>query len=131
MEAEEPAVDNLEQVRTHYEAFARDELDSLIEGLDPEVEITVHDEHGKPSGDPVSGHDGARAFFTEIGSTVSGRTVEIQRLRADEDRVLAWVRLGGTLKSTGESGTIDAIHLFTIYDGLIREIKTHRPNWRG
>lgn len=131
MDAEEPARDNLELVRVHYDAFARGDLDALLRGLDPEVEITLHDEHGKAEGEPIRGKDGAQEFFSGLGAEVADRTVEIEHLRADEDRVLARVQLSGTLRSSGASGAIQAVHLFRLFEGAICEIQTYRPNWRG
>ncbi len=131
MDAEVPARDNLELVRVHYDAFARGDFDALLRGLDPKIAITIHDEHGRPEGETIRGREGAREFFDGLDSTVAGRTVEIEHLRADEDKVLARVRLGGVLRSTGESGEIQAVHLFTLIEGLICEIRTYRPDWRG
>ena len=131
MDAEEPAHDHLELVRKHYDAFARGDLDALLGGLDPEVVITIHDEHGRPEGEQIRGRSGAQSFFSSIGASVSDRSVEIEQLRADEDKVLARVLLGGTLMRTGESGAIHAVHLHTLYDGLICEIQTYRPDWQA
>ena len=122
---------NLKVVREHYEAFARGDMDGLVAGLDPQVTITVHDEHGKPAAEPVRGLDGARSFFEGIHAAVSEATVEIEYLRADGNRVLAQVNLGGTVRETGASGAIPAVHLFAVHDRLITEIRTHRPDWRN
>jgi ketosteroid isomerase-like protein len=131
MDAETPSPENLELIRAHYAAFARGDVEAVLAGLHPGVTITVHDEHGKPEEGPFEGPEGARAFFGAIRDQVTGRTVEIESLRADEDKVLARVRLGGTRRSTGESGEIQAVHLFTLIEGSISEIRTYRPDWRG
>lgn len=131
MGAEELVRDNLELVRAHYAAFERGDLDLLLTGLHPEIVITIHDEHGKPEGEPIRGREGAHEFFSNIGSSVTDRSVEIEHLRADEDKVLARTLLAGTLTRTGESGQIHAVHLFTLIEGLICEIQTYRPDWRG
>ena len=129
--ADDPTQENLRLVRLHYAAFARRDLDGLIDGLDPRVTITVHDEHGKPADEPVRGRDGARSFFEGIYSAITRSSVEIENLRADGNRVLAQITLGGTLRETGLTGAISAVHLFVIHDGLITAIRTHRPNWRA
>lgn len=129
-EGDHPAQDNLKLVRQHYAAFANGDLDGVIDGLDPDVVITLRDEHGTAAGEPIRGRDEARAFFEGIEATVTHSTVEIERLRADENRVLAQVSIGGTLRDTGRTGAIPAVHLFTILDGLITQIRTHRPEWR-
>jgi ketosteroid isomerase-like protein len=126
---DESAQVNQELVRQHYAAFERGDLDGLARGLDPQVVITVHDEHGKPAMEPVQGQDGARSFFEDIHAAVAETTVDIERLRADGNRVLAQINLGGTVKQTGVAGVIPAVHLFTVHDGLITEIRTHRPDW--
>jgi len=127
----DPAQENLKLVRLHYAAFARGDLDGVAAGLDENVSINVHDEHGKAAERPISGRAGARSFFEGINAAITNSTVEIERLRADGNRVLAQVTLGGTLRETGVTGAIPAVHLFTIHDGLITEIRTHRPDWRN
>lgn len=127
----DPTGENLKAVRLHYAAFADGDLDGLIAGLDPNILICVHDEHGKSVGDGIRGRDDARAFFEEIHAEVTHTTVEIEKLRADENKVLAQVSLGGTNRATGVTGAIPAVHLFTLFDGRIREIRTHRPDWHA
>jgi ketosteroid isomerase-like protein len=122
---------NLKLVRTHYAAFASGDLDGLVDGLDPDVAINVHDEHGKAAERPIRGRADARSFFEGINAAITDSTVEIERLRGDGNRVLAQVTLGGTMRDTGITGSIPAVHLFTIHDGLITEIRTHRPDWRN
>jgi ketosteroid isomerase-like protein len=125
------AQENQELVGRHYAAFASGDIDGVLAGLDPDVCIEVHDEHGKTVGEPMRGLDQARAFFEEIGESVTNTTVEIESLRVDEDRVLARLELGGTIRKTSITGTIPAVHLFTIHEGLITIIRTHRPDWRN
>jgi ketosteroid isomerase-like protein len=122
--------DILNLIRNHYAAYARGDTNALLEGLDPAVVIRVANDHGVAEGDPVRGRDGAEQFFKELSSLIVDRSVTVESLRQDRNRVLAKVRLGGTLKATGESGEIFAVHLFSVHDGLISEIRTHRPDWR-
>ena len=129
--ADEASAQSLRVVRAHYEAFARGDIGAIVAGLDPEVTITVHDEHGKPASDPLRGLEAARSFFDDINAAVTDPTVEIDRLRADGNRVLAHLRLGGTVRETGATGDIPAVHLFSVHGGLITEIRTHRPDWRN
>lgn len=122
---------NLKLVRRHYAAFASGHLDGVVDGLDEDVAINVHDEHGKAAERPIRGRAGARTFFEGINAAITNLDVEIERLRADGNRVLAQVTLGGTMRDTEITGAIPAVHLFTIHDGLITEIRTHRPDWRN
>ena len=129
--ADDAAQENLKAVRLHYDAFASRDVDALVAGLDPKVVISIRDEHGRSAGEPIRGRDGARAFFEDIHAAVANPTVEIERLRADGNKVLAQVSLGGTLRDQEISGAIPAVHLFTVIDGLICEIRTHRPDWHA
>lgn len=134
MDRPENAVDesfqeNLKAVRNHYAAFASGNIDALLEGLDHGVTIRIHDEHGVRIGTPRVGRSAARTFFESIQAAVDDPTVEIRDLRVDGGRVLAKITLGGTLKGSRRTGEIQAVHLFAIDEGLITEIRTHRPNW--
>jgi ketosteroid isomerase-like protein len=130
MEAGALGNDNLKTVRMHYTAFASGDIDGILSCLDENVCIEVHDEHGAEAEEPMRGRDAARSFFEGLHEALTNTTVEVESLRADGDRVLARVTLGGTLRATGITGAIPAVHLFTVHDGLITEIRTHRPNWR-
>jgi len=129
--ADDAAQENLRAVRVHYATFASGDIERLLEGLDRDVSIQVHDEHGVKLGEPIVGRDDARSFFEGIMAAVDDSTVEVKDLRADGDRILAHVRLGGRVKKTGASGSIAAVHLFTVADGVITGIRTHRPDWRN
>jgi ketosteroid isomerase-like protein len=127
---EDPGPANLKLVRLHYAAFADGDLDGVLGTLDPNVTIRVHDEHGRHTQDPIRGRDGARAFFQGIEAAITNPMVQVDELTADANRVLARVHLAGTMRDTGVTGAIPAVHLFTVEDGLICEIRTHRPEWR-
>lgn len=127
---DDPVPGNLKLVRLHYEAFARRDIDGIAAGLHPDIVIAVHDEHGADTGELIVGVDAARTFFEGIADAVSNTTVNIDVLRGDGNRVLAQISIGGTIRDTDRSGTIPAVHLFTVHDGLITEIRTHRPDWR-
>lgn len=121
---------NLKLVRTHYAAYASADVDGVLATLSPDVELYVNDEHGKPELPPIRGLESAREFFEHIFSKVTHSTTEIESMRADGDRVLISLSLGGTMRETGQTGAIPAIHLFSVHDGLITAIRTHRPDWQ-
>ena len=127
---DDPSQANIELIRLHYAAFGNGDIEGVLGTLDPNVTIRVHDEHGRHTEDPTRGRDGARAFFQGIEAAIANPMVEVDELTADGNRVLARVHLAGTMRDTGVTGAIPAVHLFTIEDGLICEIRTHRPEWR-
>ena len=56
-------------LRRHYAAFAKGDVDGILEGLDDSVCIEVHDEHGKVVDEPIHGLEAARSFFEDIGES--------------------------------------------------------------
>ena len=117
-------------VRKHYAAFNRDDVPGIIDTLDLDVEIVGSDERAAGARERFRGHHDAARFFAEIKELVADNEVVILSLEARPGRVEASVRLRGTLRATERSGSLPAMHFFTIADGLIARIETYRPDWR-
>jgi ketosteroid isomerase-like protein len=122
---------DIDAVRRHYEAFNRDDVDAIVATLRPDVEIVGGDERAGGAGERSHGRDEAKRFFTEIKELVADNQAEVLTLEARPGRVEASVRLRGTLRGSGESGVVPAVHFFTVTDGLIARIETYRPDWRS
>jgi ketosteroid isomerase-like protein len=117
-------------VRRHYAAYAARDADALLATLDPDVDIRVHDERAGGA-ELFHAHEGADSFFHGIWSLITDIAVEILSLDASPGRVEASVRLSGTVRATGEAGSVPAVHFFTLADDLITRIETYRPDWRA
>ncbi len=122
--------DAVEVVRRHYEAFNTNDLDGIVATLDPGIEIAGGDERAAGAAERRLGLDEARDFFAGIKELVADNVVEVLTLEASQSLVVASVRLHGTLRETGRSGSVPAVHFLTVRDGLIARIETYRPNWR-
>jgi uncharacterized protein len=122
---------DVDLVRLHYDAFNRDDVAGIAATLGPEVEIVGGDERAGGAGERAAGREEAVRFFSEIKDLFADNRVEILSLEARPGRVETSVRLHGTLRSTGASGPLPAVHFFTIADGLITRIETYRPDWRA
>ena len=120
---------NVDLVRRHYEAFNRNDLDGIAATLHPEVELFSGDELGG-AGERYGGRDDVMKFFAEIKQLVADNTIEVLSMEAKADRVESSVRLRGMLRSSELTGSLPALHFFTIRDGLIARIETYRPDWR-
>ena len=124
-------VDAVRAVREHYAAFNRADVDEIVATLHPDVEIFGGDERAGGASERYRGREEARAFFAEIKELVADNRVEVLSLDAVPERVVASVRLHGTLRAgAGLSGSLPAVHFLTVRDGLIARIETYRPNWR-
>lgn len=118
-------------VRRHYDAFNRDDVAGIVATLDKDVEIVGNDERAGGAPERFRGHAQATTFFREIKELVADNDVHVLSLDARPGRVEASVRLRGTLRATDRSGSLPAIHFFTITNGLIARIETYRPDWRS
>jgi len=118
-------------VRRHYDAFNRDDVAGIVATLDPEIEIVGSDERAAGSRERFRGHSQATTFFQGIKELVADNEVRVLSLDARPGRVEASVRLRGTLKASDRSGSLPAIHFFTIANGVIARIETYRPDWRA
>jgi ketosteroid isomerase-like protein len=128
--ADSTALD-IELVRRHYAAFNHDDVDAIVATLDPDVRILGTDERGAGTLELYSGIEQARGFFAEIKEEIADNEAIVLSLDARPGRVEASVRLSGTIRATERSGSLPAVHIFTISDGLIAQIETYRPDWRG
>ena len=118
-------------VRRHYEAYNRGEIPAVLATLRPDVEILESDERGSGEVARYRGQVGAAGFFNGIRELVADNEARVLSLEAQPGRIDASVRLHGTLRSSNRSGSIPAVHFFTLRDGLIARIETFRPNWRA
>jgi ketosteroid isomerase-like protein len=118
-------------VRRHYDAFNRDDVAGIVATLDPDVEILGSDERAGGTPERFRGHEQATTFFQGIKELVADNDVFVLSLDARPGRVEASVRLRGTLRASERTGSLPAIHFFTIRGGLITRIETYRPDWRS
>lgn len=123
--------ENISAVRRHYEAFNDGDVDRIAATLHPEIEIFGGDERAAGARERYRGIAEAREFFGEIKELVADNWVETLMLEATPQRVVASIRLHGTLRGTENPGALPAVHFFTIREGLIARIETYRPDWRA
>ena len=109
------SAENVETVRTAYEAFTRGDLGGVAESFAENVEWESPD--SLPIGGLVSGRDAVIANFAEIPSHWSSFSVEPQEyIDAGEHVVVT-----GVQRATGPGGSFEAryLHLFTLSGGKV------------
>jgi ketosteroid isomerase-like protein len=107
--------DDIEVVRSIYEAMAAADFGRLFTFLDESVVITQ--DPALPWGGEWRGHDG----FATLGLTLSSHIeskVEIAALFAADGDVIQAGRTRGTVKANGRAFDIAEVHRWTIRDGL-------------
>ena len=109
------SAENVETVRTAYEAFVRGDLAAVAEGFADDVEWESPD--SLPNGGLVSGRDGVIENFSQIPSYWSSFSVEPQEyIDAGEHVVVT-----GVQRATGPGGSFEAryLHLFKLSGGKV------------
>jgi ketosteroid isomerase-like protein len=116
------ADNNVQTIRTAYEAFARGDIPAVIELLDDNVEWEVADV--LPQGGSFRGKAGAEEFFQGLGAAWEDLQLEIDDLLDASDHVVALGRAEGTLRETGPAGYGFA-HVFTFTGGSVTRFREY------
>ena len=103
-------------VQELYEAFGRRDLAKVFSLLSPDIEIVQSEE--LPWGGSYRGQDGARLFFSKLGSHINS-ALDIERMIDAEDHVVAIGWSHGTVNATGASYSVPIAHMWRVRDGLV------------
>jgi ketosteroid isomerase-like protein len=114
-ETHTPPIDVVKHV---YDAFARLDLDAVLELADPDI-VIVQDP-ALPWGGRHVGRDGVITFVTRLaGSTDS--TVTSEAIFQAGENVIQYGTTAGTVRASGASFEIPECHIWTIRDGRVVE----------
>jgi ketosteroid isomerase-like protein len=106
--------ENVEIMRSSYEAFASGGLERYLEFFADDVDYRADDTG------PIHGKDALRAFFQDWIATFDGFRMEpLELIDAGEDTVVVVERFAGCAKLSGVETDQTAGELFTLRDGKI------------
>jgi ketosteroid isomerase-like protein len=106
---------NTEIIATGYQAFAAQDIPTVLAMLDPDIEWYIPDE--LPDGGTYHGPDGVLRFFGKLQETYTEFRVEPERFSAlGADRVLVEGHHRG--KVGDNAFDVEFIHLWTVRDGV-------------
>jgi ketosteroid isomerase-like protein len=105
-------------VQDLYDAFGRRDLAKVFSLLSSDIEIVQSEE--LPWGGLYRGHDGARQFFSKLGSHINS-TLDIEKLISAGDHVVATGCTHGTVNATGASYRVSIAHVWRVRDGLVMQ----------
>ena len=108
------AENNTEIIRNLYDAFARRDLQSLLQWIDPQVEITQTPL--LPWGGTHQGQQGLMTFAGKLLDKVDSQ-VEMEEYVESGDRVVAIGRTHGKVRSNNREFDVRAVHVWTLKDG--------------
>lgn len=97
------AHNNKATVARIYEAFGRGDVPAILEPLAEDIEWEFGaSDHGVPWLQPRRGRDGVVAFFQTLAEGLDINDFQVHAILAEGDWVVALLRVGGTVKSTGK-----------------------------
>jgi uncharacterized protein len=107
-------VSDVEVVSRLYEAFASQDLEQLLELVDPECVITQ--DPALPWGGRHVGHEGLGAFATALTGAIDS-AVTVESLFEADGHVIESGRTAGTVRANGVAFDVAEVHTWTIRDG--------------
>jgi ketosteroid isomerase-like protein len=115
--------DNVQVIRSAYEAFARGDIPAVIAILDEDVEWEVTDV--LPQGGSFRRRAGASEFFQGLGGAWEGFELELEDLLDAGDHVVGIGRAGGTLSGSGGAAGYGFAHVFTLQGGYVTRFREY------
>ena len=110
---------NVDVVRSAYEAFGRGDIDALLATLDPAVEWISPGPGDLPTAGTRRGWDEVRQFFGIIGEMYEFQRFEPKTFIAQGDHVIVLGDETVTLKATGKLITESWAHHMTLKNGKV------------
>ena len=111
--------ENVETLRSAYEAISRGDWDAVIEVAEPDFELVPPSQ--SPSSAPLRGMEETRAWFTDQREAVGDLSIEVENLIEVEALIVALIRLRVRPHGADADLELRIAHLWTLRDGrLIR-----------
>ena len=112
-------MDNVEIVKSAYEAFGRGDLPAILASFDPEIEWReAEGTPFKPDGKPWIGADAiVQNLFVRLVTEWDDFTITPHAFHGAGETVVVEARYTGTCKATGLSLDAQVCHLWTLRDG--------------
>lgn len=106
-------------VRKLYDAFARGDIQTILNSLTGDVKWTLEGPSVIPYAGTKEGPNQVRKFFDDLVGTQENMKLTIDHFIAQGDEVATLGRYAATVKATGKQFDSPLAHFFTIRDGKI------------
>lgn len=107
--------ENIEIVRTGYEALNKGDVDAVLQVFAPDIE--VHLPEGGINAGILSGHQGVREFLQGYSEAFESYQIEPERFVDADDRIVAFCRHSGLGRSSGIEVENYPAHVWTMRAG--------------
>lgn len=123
--------DNVELVRSAYEAFARGDVPAVLELLDENVEWNEAEHIPYWSGGPFIGRQAVlEGVFARIQEDFDTFTVDVQRVVGCGETVFVEARYRGSVKQTGKSLDAQVAHVWDFSGGKAVRWQQYSDTWQ-
>jgi ketosteroid isomerase-like protein len=111
---------NVALVQKMYDAFARGDIQTIVDNLADDVEWTFEGPSIIPYTGTMRGPQEVQSkFFGGLGGTQDDQKLTIEDYIAQDDKVATFGRYGATVKATGKKFDSPVAHLFRIRNGKV------------
>jgi uncharacterized protein len=111
---------NVDLLRTAYEAFGRGEIPAVFETMDDDVQFVLAENSLYDRGAPYTGKtDIAGNLFARLGVEWDGFGITCEQFHDAGEVVVMQGRLRGTYKATGRQSNIQVVHIWTVRTGKL------------
>ena len=114
------SAENVTTVRNLYDAYSRRDVAAISAALAPDIELTQTEQ--LPWGGQYRGHDGAMRFFGTLVAHLDSQ-VDLERVFAAGDRVVATGHTRGTVRATGKRFDVPVAHVYALELGKVTRIE--------
>jgi uncharacterized protein len=107
--------ENIEVARRGYEAFARGDLDAVLELMDPEIE--AHDPPEMPDAAIHRGHEAVRRDWEQTAELLDDFSIEVEKYIDAGDELVVYLIYRGRGRESGAEVEARMAHIWTIREG--------------
>jgi ketosteroid isomerase-like protein len=123
--------DNIELVRSAYEALARGDVPAVLEVLDENVEWNEAEHIPYWPGRPFVGRQAVlEGVFARLAEDFDNFTVDVQRVVDCGETVLVEARYRATVKQTGKPLDAQVAHIWDFRDGKAVRWQQYSDTWQ-
>jgi uncharacterized protein len=107
--------ENVDLARRGYEAFARGDLDAVLEFMHPEIE--AHDPPEVPDAAIHRGREAVRRDWEQTADLFEGFSIDVEKSFERGDEVVVFLRFRGRGRESDAEVEAPMAHVWTIRDG--------------
>jgi len=111
---------NTDRIQSMYDAFAAGDVESVVAGMDPEIEWLQAESFPYADGNPYRGPQAVVVgVFSRLAEEWDGWSLAIENLLDAGDNVVALGRYGGTNKASGTAIDAQFVHVWWLRGGKV------------